>query len=220
MFGKFDAGECGRRCRREIMNGLNWILLATLLIGTSISADRSVAAESQTGVPSQSEIERVLKTRGLPTPGTVANPAVESRPGYVPANVPSGSVPGEMPQPGTAEPPSIAFKTITFEFGSAQLSAEATETLRNLGNALNQGLRDEKMFLIEGHTDRKGTLPYNLDLSQRRADAVKDYLVRELGVAADRLRTVGKGFSDLANPRNPYAPENRRVLVVNLGGSS
>ena len=72
---------------------------------------------------------------------------------------------------------------------------------------------------IEGHTDKKGTAAYNMELSKRRAEAVKDYLVRAMGVPADRLETVGKGFSEPANPRNPNAPENRRVIVVNLGAS-
>jgi len=52
-------------------------------------------------------------------------------------------------------------------------------------------------------------------LSKGRAEAVKDYLVRETGVSPDRLQTVGKGYSEPANRKNPYAAENRRVVVVN-----
>jgi outer membrane protein OmpA-like peptidoglycan-associated protein len=48
---------------------------------------------------------------------------------------------------------------------------------------------------ISGYTDRLGSEAYNLDLSQRRADAVKQYLVGE-GVAADRLNSVGRGEAD------------------------
>lgn len=110
-------------------------------------------------------------------------------------------------------------RTITFQFGSAQLRPEFIETLRNLGNALNQQLKDEKAFVIEGHTDRTGARAYNDELSKRRAEAVKEYLVKDLGVSADRLETVGKGFSEPANPRQPYAAENRRVVVVNASKS-
>jgi flagellar motor protein MotB len=46
---------------------------------------------------------------------------------------------------------------------------------------------------------------------------VKDYLVHETGVSPDRLRTIGKGFSEPVDMKNPYAAENRRVVVVNLG---
>ena len=56
-----------------------------------------------------------------------------------------------------------------------------------------------------------------MELSKRRADAVKDYLVKEMGVAADRLETVGKGEADPAVPKNPYAAQNRRVVIVNMG---
>ena len=90
--------------------------------------------------------------------------------------------------------------------------------MRNLGNALNQD-QDKKTFLIEGHTDRSGSRVYNDELSKRRADAVKDYLVKNMGVSADRLQTVGKGFSELAIQSQPYAAENRRVVVVNPGAS-
>jgi outer membrane protein OmpA-like peptidoglycan-associated protein len=112
-------------------------------------------------------------------------------------------------------PPSVTLRTITFEFGSAQLRPESIETLRNLGNALNQELKDEKAFVIEGHTDKTGTRAYNDALSKYRADAVKDYLVKEVGVSADRLQAVGKGFSEPVDPKHPYAADNRRVVVSN-----
>jgi outer membrane protein OmpA-like peptidoglycan-associated protein len=46
---------------------------------------------------------------------------------------------------------------------------------------------------------------------------VKDYLVREMGVSSDRLKTVGKGSSEPVVSKNPYAAQNRRVVVVNIG---
>jgi outer membrane protein OmpA-like peptidoglycan-associated protein len=185
-----------------------------------------VAAQTVVGVPTQEEISRQLKFRGLPTLATPPPP----EPGPL-SGVPAGSVspvplpPRQMshqPVHSTVEQPavlvtapSVTLRTITFEFGSAQLKPESIETLRNLGNALNQDLRDERAFVIEGHTDKSGTRTYNDELSKRRADAVKDYLVKEMGVSADRLRTEGKGFSDLADPKHPYAATNRRVVVVN-----
>jgi outer membrane protein OmpA-like peptidoglycan-associated protein len=124
-----------------------------------------------------------------------------------------------LAQPVVPAAPSVTLRTITFEFGSAQLKPESIETLRNLGNSLNHDLRDEKAFVIEGHTDKSGTRAYNDELSKRRADAVKEYLVKDMGVSADRLRTEGKGFSELADPKHPYAATNRRVVVVNGGAS-
>ena len=104
---------------------------------------------------------------------------------------------------------------VEFEFGSAQLKPEAVETLQNLGKALNEGLHDQKSFELDGHTDATGTLPYNEELSRLRAEAVKDFLVQKMGVAADRLKVVGKAFCDPADPAHPYGAENRRVVVIN-----
>ena len=119
--------------------------------------------------------------------------------------------------PAETHAPSMAFSTIQFAFGSTQLTPGSSTTLKNLAEALNHQLADQKSFLIEGHTDRKGTRAYNDELSKGRAEAVKDYLVHESGVSPDRLQAVGKGYSEPANPKNPYAAENRRVVVVNTG---
>ena len=86
-----------------------------------------------------------------------------------------------------------------------------------MGLALNHELADQNAFLIEGHTDAAGSRQYNTVLSRRRAQAVKDYLAREAGVSPSRLQIVGKGPSEPANRADPYAAENRRVVVVNLG---
>lgn len=110
--------------------------------------------------------------------------------------------------------PMIGFK-VAFEFGSAQLKPEAIETLRNLGKALNEDLRDQKRFEIEGHTDAVGSLQYNEQLSQARAEAVKEFLVRDMGVAPARLEAIGKSYCEPVNPHQPYAAENRRVVVLN-----
>src|SRR6185369_3582976 len=100
--------------------------------------------------------------------------------------------PAAVHQASPAAAPSVTLRTITFEFGSAQLRPESIQTLRNLGNALNQDLKDEKAFVIEGHTDKTGSRAYNDELSKKRAEAVKEYLVNQMSVSSDRLQTVGK----------------------------
>lgn len=206
------------------------MLLAVLTYAAIVVTGSSAVADNATGAQSPEEIGRQLKFRGLPSLGPAPvgpNPAVS------PANLSSSPpVPASREyisrpiQPAASPPPrsqtghpSVTLKAITFELGSAQLKPESIEELRNLGIALNQLLNNETKLLIEGHTDKKGTPAYNNDLSKRRADAVKDYLVKEMGVSVDRLETVGKGFSEPANARNPYAPENRRVVVINIGAS-
>jgi outer membrane protein OmpA-like peptidoglycan-associated protein len=214
-----------------MITGQRMLLAALICAVVVLPAFRAVGDET-TGAQSPEEIIRQLSPRGLPHMGTTGpagpNPAISpaNAPSAPPAPVssshnsrptePVGSLPSSTP--GGAHP-SVTLRTITFELGSTRLEPGSIEQLRNLGIALNQLTTDEAKLLIEGHTDRKGARAYNDELSKHRADAVKDYLVKEMGVSADRLETVGKGFSEPANPKNPYAPENRRVVVVNIGAS-
>ena len=68
---------------------------------------------------------------------------------------------------------------------------------------------------VEGHADARGTSEYNLALGQRRANAVRDYLV-SLGIAADRFTTVSKGEEELLCSEDTEAchARNRRVHFV------
>ena len=178
------------------------------------------AAMAQTGAPSEGDITRSLapKSRGLPTfgdaPPTPANPQIHSTATGSPA--PAKSQPPHL-VPASAHP-SATLNTIQFQFGSAELTPESIETLKNLGNALNHALADQAHFVIEGHTDASGTAAYNQELSQQRAQAVMDYLVKQMGVAEARLQAVGKGASEPAAGSDPYAGANRRVVVINLEG--
>src|SRR5271168_34929 len=200
----------------------------------AIGVSPLLAAEA---VPTEQDIGAALRPapkglgvhQGLPTLGTV--PGADENPAVHGVSLPSeGTAPAPAKHKNRAAAATtsheqaspearaaITFNTIQFSFGSAQLTPESSATLRNLGNALNHELKDQKSFVIEGHTDRTGTQAYNDELSRQRADAVKDYLVREMAVSVDRLQTVGKGFSEPLDPRNPYAGENRRVVVVNPG---
>ena len=187
---------------------------------------------AQTAVPSEQDIGQALRPvpkglgvhQGLPTLGTV--PGANENPNLHGASVSPGPSKHKRAAPdattsheqANAEPRSaITFNTIQFTFGSAQITPESSETLRNLGNALNHELVDQKSFMIEGHTDAAGSPGVNTALSRRRAEAVRDYLIHDMGVSPSRLQAVGKGSSDPANPADPYAAENRRVVVVNMG---
>jgi outer membrane protein OmpA-like peptidoglycan-associated protein len=70
-----------------------------------------------------------------------------------------------------------------------------------------------------GYTDAKGPSDYNQKLSERRAQAVRDYLVAQHDVAPNRLQTVGYGLNQLADPIKPLDAINRRVQVINIGAS-
>ena len=66
---------------------------------------------------------------------------------------------------------------------------------------------------LEGHTDNVGGMAYNQDLSQRRADAVKNYLVEKFGIDSNRIKTVGYGETKpiASNDTEAGRYQNRRV---------
>ena len=104
---------------------------------------------------------------------------------------------------------------IRFKTGSAKIARRSYRVLRKAAKVLKQfaGLR----IRIAGHTDNKGKPAYNLDLSQRRAQAVKDYLAGQ-GVAADRLEVQGYGESKpiATNRSGRGRAKNRRIEFVIL----
>jgi outer membrane protein OmpA-like peptidoglycan-associated protein len=104
---------------------------------------------------------------------------------------------------------------ITFEYKSAQLTPESVATVDALGAALTDPEMKNCVFVIGGHTDAKGSEVYNQELSERRADTVRRFLVDKYNVTPDRLITIGYGKSHLKTANSPYAAENRRVQVVN-----
>lgn len=103
---------------------------------------------------------------------------------------------------------------IEFEFDSDQIKPEAWSVLIQVSKAMQSAALEGQKFTIEGHTDAKGTDSYNLDLSKRRAEAVKLALVKQLKVPASRLYTIGKGESQLLNLAEPESGDNRRVVFV------
>ncbi len=117
-------------------------------------------------------------------------------------------------EPGAAEKAASASMLITFHTNSADLTLGARQSLDVVGRALNMDKLAQYKFSIEGHADPRGTADFNRHLSQARADTVRNYLVRNHGIDADRLIAVGKGDQELLDKENPAAPENRRVTIV------
>jgi hypothetical protein len=100
---------------------------------------------------------------------------------------------------------------IQFAFNSATLRREAIPLLDKLGEALTSEELQDWVFVVEGHTDAVGDERFNLMLSQRRAEAVRDYLVSKHGVQPARLPVQGFGESEPYDPDRPTAAVNRRV---------
>ncbi|WP_027554967.1 OmpA family protein [Bradyrhizobium sp. Cp5.3] len=105
---------------------------------------------------------------------------------------------------------------ITFDYNSANISAKSLPSVQALGRALTSPDLKGSTFVVAGHTDAAGGEAYNQDLSERRADSIKRYLVDKYSIAASDLVTVGYGKSKLKDPSQPMAEVNRRVQVVNM----
>lgn len=117
----------------------------------------------------------------------------------------------------TATPRAATFPSIQFEFNSAELTPTARRTLETVAAVLKDPYFENRWFIIEGHTDAVGSPAYNQKLSQQRAEAVVEYLVRQSGIAGDRLVPRGKGESEPYDARDPEAAINRRVSVLVTG---
>ncbi len=105
---------------------------------------------------------------------------------------------------------------IQFDYNSAAISKTSLTAVQELGKALSNPSMKGSTFVVAGHTDAVGTEPYNLNLSERRADTIKHYLVEKYGIAGSDLVTVGYGETKLKDASNPADPVNRRVQVVNM----
>jgi outer membrane protein OmpA-like peptidoglycan-associated protein len=105
---------------------------------------------------------------------------------------------------------------VYFAFDSSEIQKEAEPVLNVLGEALARDENKGQSFVLAGHTDAKGTPEYNQGLSERRAEAVKRYIVTRFKLRSDDLLTVGYGFEQLKDSQNPQSATNRRVQVVNF----
>jgi outer membrane protein OmpA-like peptidoglycan-associated protein len=105
---------------------------------------------------------------------------------------------------------------INFDYNSADISTKSLPSVQALGRALSNPDLKGSTFVVAGHTDAAGSETYNQDLSERRADSIKKYLVDKYGIVGTDLVTVGYGKSKLKDTANPLAEVNRRVQVVNM----
>ena len=105
---------------------------------------------------------------------------------------------------------------IQFDYNSANITATSMPSVQALGEALTDAKLKGSTFVVAGHTDAVGGLAYNQDLSERRADTIKRYLIEKYGIAGTDLVAVGYGKTKPKDPNAPMDPINRRVQVVNM----
>lgn len=122
--------------------------------------------------------------------------------------------PRGKPSPSSPVPvrKNAADMSVFFDNASADLDASSRKEIIAWANVLKSSGFMSSAIRIEGHTNAVGGREYNLELSQRRAQAVKEYLIN-LGVESSRIESVGFGF-DKPRSGNALDTVNRRVEIV------
>ena len=189
-------------------SGLNGLILAGVALAlAACSTTDSVDEASTTEAAGASQ---GAEQSGTPQPGAVR----------------SGDVEGEnldADRAGAATQASLeAFAgtdRVFFGFDSSELSPSARQTLQRQADWMNQHSRVD--VVIEGHADERGTREYNLALGDRRATAVKNYLVA-LGISPQRVETISYGKERpavLGSGEEVWRQNRRAVMKVQRPGA-
>jgi outer membrane protein OmpA-like peptidoglycan-associated protein len=111
--------------------------------------------------------------------------------------------------------PAVELDTVRFGFNEDFIREEEIANLDRIGKIIEKvvAAHPNEVYMIEGHTDAVGSDEANLDLSRRRAEAVKKALTEYYVIAPENLATVGLGERYLKIPTPDEEPENRRVTI-------
>jgi outer membrane protein OmpA-like peptidoglycan-associated protein len=111
--------------------------------------------------------------------------------------------------------PRIDIDTITFDFGSWEVTPDQAQRLQVVADGITQAIQQnpDEVFLIEGHTDAIGSEEDNLSLSDSRAESVAQVLTAQFGIQPENLTTQGYGKQYLKIPTQAAERRNRRVTI-------
>ena len=105
---------------------------------------------------------------------------------------------------------------IQFNPGSPIIRPDSYRLLGRVADALSDPRLLSFGFLIVGHTESTGKREYNLTLSQRRADSIRDVLVTTFKISPKRIQAVGLGEEQLVDADHPKAPVNQQIQIVSV----
>ena len=105
---------------------------------------------------------------------------------------------------------------VQFDPDASTIRPESYQTLGRIADALCHSTLLRSGFLIVGRTDATGKREYNLTLSQKRADSIRDALVNTFKISSKRLQAVGLGEEQLQDAARPAAAINQQVQVVTV----
>ena len=197
-------------------------LVAAAVVAAIAASNSTFAQERLSGKPTKEQILQALtpqqkpaiRTRGLSLGAPDA--AVQEAPAQTSVAAGSAPAPAAVASASRAKPAARALDLeIPFEFNSDRLTQDGKDVLDQLGEALKSDqLSGASSVILEGHTDGKGSAAYNKVLSLKRAQSVKTYLSIRQSIPSSKLKAVGKGATELADPKNPDDAVNRRVRII------
>lgn len=141
------------------------------------------------GCPSRPEVREAAPGTVAPPPQVQAPPEAPAAP-RAPERAPGAPVVREQPVPTRPGTPESPLKDVFFDFDKAELRADGKAALD--ADVAWLKANGAARVTVEGHADERGTNEYNLALGERRAKAVKDYLVAA-GINAGRITTISYG---------------------------
>lgn len=102
---------------------------------------------------------------------------------------------------------------VTFEFNSAEVAPSSMPQIDQIGMFFQDPQNEGRTFALEGHTDAVGDADYNLELSKKRAEAIKALILAKFPSVYPAITVVGKGENDLKDPAAERSRVNRRVVL-------
>jgi OmpA-OmpF porin, OOP family len=178
----------------------------------------AVKPQGSTSVMASIDMEYTLACKG--PGGTASSTARVTASGAATGGHPNVAANPTLMLPDSAEKPAqksearCATYNVHFASGKAELPQQIHPQLEGIGNYLKD--HPQVKVLIEGHTDNLGGIPYNLKLSERRAEEVKNYLVREFLLNTSRLEVKAYGSSKpvAENNLSDGRQMNRRAVII------
>ena len=193
------------------------IAAMALASGPALAQTVNVATDSQ-GVPVRDSSGNCVLSSGIPHPdcqpkkeAPAPAPSAPAAPGK-PAAPAAPATPAAKPAPASVRQAIVIQADALFDFDKSVVRPDGK---KNIDDAMAKlaGV-DVEMVIATGHTDSVGTDAYNQKLSERRAAAVKEYLVSK-GIPASKITTLGKGESQpvATNKTKEGRQKNRRVDI-------
>ncbi len=187
-------------------------LLAAALLGFA-----AVPAPAQT--PAATADEWVGKLAGPETPADLDIPALRQQAmDRIKARAKLDAAPLRRAQiaPDLLKLPQVAID-IQFDEDATVVRPESYQMLGRVADTLYHPSLSGSKFLIVGHTVSTGKRDYNLILSQRRADAIRDIMIGTFKVSPKRLQAIGLGEEQMLDNLRPAAPVNAQVQLIAVG---